>query len=73
MVQIQFFFNKNKKKDWTFRTLANPHPLTSDNISFLPRPPSPIPLKVNIANPLGLVPNEINFRLENYLQKNNLN
>ena len=33
------FFNK-KKKDWTSRTLAIPPPSTSDNISFLPYPPT---------------------------------
>ena len=31
-------FNK-ENKDWRFRALANPHPRTSDNISFLPYPP----------------------------------
>ena len=36
-------FNK-KNKYWTSRTLANPpiHPLTSNNISFLPYPTSPL-------------------------------
>ena len=34
------FFDK-KKKDWTSRTLANPPPPTSDNISFLPSPTHP--------------------------------
>ena len=34
------FFNK-KNKDWTSRTLANPPSPTSDNISFLPYPPTP--------------------------------
>ena len=40
MVQIQFFVIKNK--DWSSRTLANPPPHTSDNISFFlysPHPP----------------------------------
>ena len=39
------FFNK-KNEDWTSRTLANPPPPTSDNISFLP--PSPLPFKVDV-------------------------
>ena len=34
------FFNK-KNKDWTSRTLANPSPPTSENISFLPYPHPP--------------------------------
>ena len=29
------FFDK-KKKDWTSRTIVNPHPSTSGNISLLP-------------------------------------
>ena len=52
----------NKKKDWTSRTLANPQPVTSDNISFLPNPPPPPPpppppsLKVEVicVSPLTL-------------------
>ena len=34
------FFNK-KIKDWMSRTLANPRPPPSDNISFLPYPLPP--------------------------------
>ena len=34
------FFNK-KNKDWMSRTLANPPPPTSDNISFFPYPLPP--------------------------------
>ena len=42
------FFNK-KNKNWTSRTLANPPPPTSDNISFLSYPTThPPPLKVNV-------------------------
>ena len=41
------FFNK-KNKDWTSRALANPHPPTSDNISFLPSLVPPSSLKVNV-------------------------
>ena len=43
------FFNK-KNKDWTSRALANPHPPTSDNISFLPypSPPPPTPFSVGV-------------------------
>ena len=40
------FFNK-KNKDWTSRTLANPHPPTFDDISFLPYLSS-TPLKVDV-------------------------
>ena len=36
------FFNK-KNKDWMSRTLANPQPPTSDNISFSPYPPTTYP------------------------------
>ena len=39
------FFNK-KKKDWTPGTLANPPPPTSNNISFLPYPPTPLKVYV---------------------------
>ena len=39
-----------KKKDWTSRTLTNPPLPTSDNISFLPYSPTPLPppLKVDV-------------------------
>ena len=48
------FFNK-KNKDWTSRTLANPHPPTSNNISFLPYlPPTHAPSKwtLYVCHPL---------------------
>ena len=35
IAQIQFSLMKKKNKDWTSRTLANPTPPTSNNISFL--------------------------------------
>ena len=39
LVTTQMQFSLIKNKDWTFRTLANPPPTTSDNISFLPETP----------------------------------
>ena len=50
------FLNNNNKKDWTSRTLANPPPPKSDNISFLPYP-NPPPLKVTVicVSPLTAV------------------
>ena len=48
------FFNK-KSKDWTSRTLANPPPFTSDNISFLPYPPSLLKVDIIGVSPLILV------------------
>ena len=50
VAQILFLKIKNDK-DWTFRTLANPSPPTSDNISFFPQsltPPPPSPLQVYV-------------------------
>ena len=41
-------FNE-RNKDWTCRALAILHPLTSDNISFLPYPLTPTPLKVEVT------------------------
>ena len=47
LVMAQIHFSSIKKnKDWTSRTLATPHPPTSDNISvlhFLPQPSLPAP------------------------------
>ena len=43
----------NKKKDWTFRTLANPPPPTSDNISFLPYPQPPSKWTSQVITPNG--------------------
>ena len=58
MAQIQLFFNK-KNKDWTSRTLPNPPPPTSNNISFLPCLPLPPTLKVDdiCASPLNKLEN----------------
>ena len=53
------FFNKKKNKDWTSKTLANPHPPTSDNISFLPylQPPTPLKWTSYVYHPLGVLHN----------------
>ena len=48
------FFNK-KSKDWTSRTLGNPPPPTSDNISFLPYPPPHLKVDVIYVSPLKAV------------------
>ena len=45
------FFNK-KTKDWTSRTLANPHSPTSDNISLLTYPPPSLKVDVLCVSPL---------------------
>ena len=49
--QIQFSLIK-KDEDWTSSTLANPQSSTSDNISFLPYPPTPLKVDVICVSPL---------------------
>ena len=44
-----------KNKDWTSRTLVNPLPPTSDNISFLSYPPSPPQSGRQCVSPLNLL------------------
>ena len=51
------FFNK-KNKDWAPRTLANPPLPTSDNISFLPYPPT---LKMDVIDVSPLIKNSIDI------------
>ena len=49
--QVQFSLIK-KDEEWTSSTLANPPSPTSDNISFLPYPPTPLKVNVIYVSPL---------------------